>query len=213
MTPGRNRGYRETPRRPPGHDRAASLDPAPGDLELVQAFLNTLRLKPKGDDLAGPRALADWLSRHGLLPAGFELDRDHVARARDARSGLRTLLAANSGANLDEGAVERLDQAAIGARAQARFDRDGSSRFELVSRDFDDALGTILGMAHAALGRDDWRAFKLCAHPECRRAFFDFTKAGNAKWCTRRCGNKARAKAWRRAQKAAGLKWNGHTYS
>ena len=86
MSPGRNRGYRETPRRPAG-----------------QAFLNTLRLKPRSDELAGPRALSNWLSRHGLLPAGFALDPDDVARARDARAGLRALLAANSGASLDQG--------------------------------------------------------------------------------------------------------------
>ncbi len=192
---GRNKGYKEEPRRPAAHSRVSSPIPAPDGLGLVQAFLNTV------DELTTPGRLSAWLSRNGILPSGTELTRADVERACDARSGLRALAAANSGRTLDDASIAKLDRAAVGARAQVRFDRDGTSRFELISRNLDDALGTLFGLVHVARSAGKWPAFKLCAHPNCRRAFFDFTKSRNGKWCTRRCGYKIRAKAQRRAVK------------
>ncbi len=192
----RSSGYPEDPRRPPGQSRVSSPIPAPGDLELVQAFLNTVT--PKMDELETPAHLSAWLARNGLLPAGTRLTPEDLERARTARAGLHALSLANSGRSLDDAALAGLDRAAIGARAQIRFDRDGSSRFEHISRDLDDALGTLFGIVHVARCEHKWSALKLCAHPECRRAFYDFTKSHNGKWCTSRCGNKIRAKANRR---------------
>ena len=140
------RGVKEEPRRPPGLSRISSPIPAPGGLELVQAFVNTA--SPASDELRTPRGLSDWLSRNGLLPAGTELTKADLERARDARTGLRALLVTNGGGRLNNSAVARLDRATVGARAQIRFDRHGTSRFELISRDLDDALGVLLGNRH-----------------------------------------------------------------
>ena len=198
----KQRGVKEKPQTPPGHERISSPIPAPGDLEIVQAFLNTVSFgKKKTDELKSPRNLADWLSRLGLLPSGTKLTADDLTRARDVRTGLRALLLANNGYGLDEDAVERLDRAAMGARAQVRFEHDGKSRLERVSRDFDDALGTLLGAIHAAQSAGVWPRFKACAAPECRAAFYDFSKGRLGKWCTKRCGDKVRARAFRRTDK------------
>ena len=45
------------------------LQPAPGDLGIVHALLNTVNRKSGKDELESPRAVADWLARHGLLAA------------------------------------------------------------------------------------------------------------------------------------------------
>ncbi|MEM7353668.1 MAG: CGNR zinc finger domain-containing protein [Acidobacteriota bacterium] len=195
----KRKGVKEKSRTPPGESRAAGPIPAPGDLQVVQAFLNTVQFETGKDELATPRDLADWLSRNGLLPAGSELAAADLGRARDARAGLRALFTAQAG-EVDEQAMSRLDRAAAGARAQVRFDRDGTTRLEHVSRDFDDALGTLLGLVHAARCAGQWPAFKICAHSRCRNAFYDFTKSCNGKWCSRRCGDKVRAKTFRRKQ-------------
>lgn len=194
----RPKGYKEKSRTPPGQSRDTQAMSAPGELALVQAFLNTVRFEPKGDELTTPRGLSDWLSRNGLLPAGTELSADDVARARDARFGLRALVAAHGVYELNEEAVTALDRAAIGARAQVRFGLDGS-RLELISRDFDDALGTLLGIVHAAEAAGKWPAMKTCADPECRQAFYDYTKSLNGKWCCKRCGARIRARAHRKS--------------
>ena len=47
--------------------RAAGLLEAPGDLELVQAFLNTAARDRHPDLLASPEGLGLWLERRGLL--------------------------------------------------------------------------------------------------------------------------------------------------
>ncbi len=148
--------------------------------------------------LRTPRDLAALLSRQGLLPAGSQLTDADLERARSVRHGLRMLAWANGGREVDTDAVARLDQAAAGARAQVRFDPDGTSRLEPVSRDFDDALGTLLGFVHEAQREGKWKSFKLCSNGECHTAFFDFTKSCTGKWCTRRCGERIRARASRR---------------
>lgn len=207
--PGRSRGYREEARRPPGQSRDASVIPAPGRLEILQELLNTLNGPDGTDALQSPLDLSDWLSKKGLLPAGLELDGADLERARAVRAGLRALVRVHgrTGKALgepDPEAVARLDRAAVGARAQVRFDRDGSSRFDLVSRTFEDALGALLAIVHMAQADGTWSALKVCAHPRCRQVFFDFTKGSNGKWCTRRCGDKIRAQTHRRRQKAKG---------
>lgn len=83
-----------------------------------------------------------------------------------------------------------------------RFDRDGTTRLERVSRDFDDALGTLLGFVHEAQSAGTWPRFKACASGECRAAFYDFSKGRLGKWCTKRCGDKIRARAFRKAERS-----------
>ncbi len=197
----KRRGVKEPARVPPGQDRIATPIPAPGGLEVVQAILNTLDVKAETDELRTPAALAALLSRHGLLASGVELGRKDLERALQVRRGLRSLLLAHSGGEADEEAVASLDRAALGARAQVRFDRDGNSRLEPAGGDFDEALGTLLGFVHEARCTGKWPSFKLCANGECRRSFFDFTKSRTGKWCTRRCGERVRARAFRRSGK------------
>ncbi len=194
---GRNK-YREPPRVPAGQDRGSSPLPALGQLEMVRAWVNTLQARSGGDELATPKDLSTWLARQSLLPTGTPLSQADLERARQVRAGLRAVMRSHGGGELDEAAVSRLDEAVIGARAQVRFERDGTTRLELISRDFDGALGTLLAIVHAARLDDTWPALKLCHHPDCQRAFFDYTKSRNGRWCTRRCGNKIRATAHRR---------------
>jgi hypothetical protein len=74
---------------------------APGDLEIVQAFVNTKpRWKRKKDELSSPGALGAWLTRHRLLTGSVELTQDDLRRALDVRDGIHALLKANNGAEL-----------------------------------------------------------------------------------------------------------------
>lgn len=197
-------GVKEKPQSPPGEERVTSPIPAPGGLEIVQAFLNTVDFKKgkkKTDVLSTPRDLGDWLSLQGLLPSGMKLSEADLERAWDVRDGLRWLLMVNNGYDPDEEKVLKLDRAAMGARAQVRFERDGTTRLELICRDFDDALGTLLGFVYAAQSAGVWSRFKACANAECRAAFYDFSKGRLGRWCTKRCGDKIRARAFRRSDR------------
>ena len=84
-------------KKPPPKNRdprwRSGAEPAPGDLKLVQAFVDTAAHGGAGDELASPRALADWLRRWELPGAGDELDAADLERARAARAGLAAMVA------------------------------------------------------------------------------------------------------------------------
>lgn len=203
----KKRGVKEKSRTPPGEDRISSPIPAPGGLAVVQSFLNTFDFKKRHDQLATPRDLSDWMSRQGILPAGTRLTKEDLSRALAARAGLCALIMAQNGYKIGEKWVAKLDRAGMGARSQVRFEPDGTTRIELVSRHFDDALGTLLGLVHAAQAAKIWPRFKACANRECHAAFYDFSKGGQGRWCTKRCGDRIRAREFRRKRKHDG--WLG----
>ncbi len=58
----------------PRPNRLQEVRPAPGELRLVQAFLNTADFVTGTDELAGLGELASWLERHMLLPPEPELE-------------------------------------------------------------------------------------------------------------------------------------------
>ena len=179
--------------------RIAAPEPAPGELDLVQAFVNTMGRKAKTDALATPQRLSEWLTRRGLLPAGTQLSKADHGRALDVRDGIHELVAARGGAELDERVMARLDNAVRGARPQIRFDRDGTSRFE--PQGLDEALGQLIALVVMARLSGLWDRFKVCANPGCRAIFYDHSNKRTTKWCTRRCGDLIRARKYRRGEK------------
>src|SRR3954469_9413246 len=94
--------------RQPG-DRPA----APGDLSLVQSFINSRwdLDKELREQLSSPSELARWLAERGLLEPGTRLTRADLSRAHSAREGLRALLFINNGAAAKQVEIERLNNA------------------------------------------------------------------------------------------------------
>ena len=84
--------------------QAGGREPAPGELGLVQAFVNShwdLEGDHGGELLHSPAALAAWLSGRGLLPDGTRLTRSDLRRALAVREGLRALLTRHGGEPVD----------------------------------------------------------------------------------------------------------------
>lgn len=191
-------------RRPGGRrtgDIAGAAAPAPGELELVQAFVNTATPRATAEELRGPRDLARWLSRRGLTSAAAELTDEDLRRAVAAREALRSLLWANNEGELDAGAYDRLDRAVSDARFRLRFDRDGTVRFEPVAEGLDAALGTLLEIVAASRLEGRWPRLKACADAECRGVYYDSSRNGKNKWCTQRCGSRIRGREYRRSER------------
>ncbi len=168
---------------------------------IVQALANTAGPGVKKDPLASPEGVARWLARHRLLAAGSELGEDHRRRIVEARWAVRALLAANSGADLDPDAVPRLEAATAPARLRLTFDDGGPAGCVGAEQGFDDALGHLMAVIARARIEDRWQLFKLCARVDCRRAFWDFSQNHNARYCTRRCADRERTRAYRRRAK------------
>ncbi len=174
---------------------------APGQLEIVQAFVNTAPTDGQADALASPAALGRWLSRRGYLAAGAEVSANDLKRTREARAALRDLLAAKTRGELDAEAAARLEQAAGHAHCRPTCDDGGPVGFAPAGPDLDGALGVILAAFVVARGTVHWPHFRLCARQTCRRAFYDASRSRTGRWCTSRCGNRVRGAAYRRSKK------------
>ena len=124
----------------------SDVPPAPADLKIVQAFVDTVRLA--SDPLASPQSFADWLVLWELAGAGLELTDADLERARSARAGLRALLAGNSGRKVDAKAVAALDRASA-TPYRLRFAADLPSRYEPRGDGLDGPLGRLLQIVAA----------------------------------------------------------------
>ena len=178
---------------------------APGDLNHIRRFVNTLDLEDMTDDIAEPAALRHWLAERDLIDEHAELTEADVRQAHAVREALRKLLLANNGDPVDPVAVETVNAAAKGAELQVRFSADGSARLEPVRTGIDAAIGRLLAIAFRAMADGTWPRLKACAfHDRCEWAFYDWSKNRTGTWCDMAvCGNRAKAKAYRERQRGA----------
>src|SRR4051812_14465331 len=177
---------------------------APGDLNHIRRFVNTLDLEDRSDAIAEPEALRDWLAERGLIDDRAELTAADVRQAHAVREALRKLLLANNGDPLDPSAVEALNAAAKGAELQLRVAPDGSARLAPVRTGIDEAIGRLLAIVHTAMADGTWTRLKACAlHDTCEWAFYDWTKNQSGTWCDMKvCGNRSKARAYRERKRA-----------
>ena len=174
--------------------------PAPGALELVQAFVNTVDREHGPDLLDDDPGLQDWLERR-MLPA--DLAPGDRERARAVREALRAVLLANNGEPRDPTAQDALERAARRARLEPAFPPDGAT---LVPRadGVDAALGRILATAFTAMLDGSWARLKACPRDVCGWAFYDRSTNASATWCSMRvCGGRVKAGAYYRRRRAA----------
>lgn len=178
---------------------------APGDLRIVQDFVNTAATDQSDERLKNRTDLADFLVKSRLLPQGTPLTDEDLERALDVRLGLRALLHVNRGGQLSEPTVERLDRAATPAPLQVRFDADGRSRMEPSAQGYDGALAQLLAIVVEAQRDGQWLRLKECANPGCRRAFYDASRSHVSRWCSGRCSNFVHGRLYRRRHEKRGL--------
>src|SRR5258706_11610755 len=98
-SPGQEAG-RSGARRPGSQQRAGRqpvIGPAPGRLEQVRAFVNTLDVEAGTDELSSPPPLAARLTAPGLIGSAADAGtRDDLPLPLPARGGLREILPAHS---------------------------------------------------------------------------------------------------------------------
>lgn len=160
---------------------------APGALEHVRAFVNTLDVEDELDDLGA------WLAGQGVSTSAAE-----TAWAAGVREALRALLLANNGIEGDlRAAAETLDRAARRVRLTVRFDQ-GTPRVVSEADGVEQVVGHLLAIVAAAAAEGTWDRLKVCRAEDCRWAFYDHARNHSRTWCSMAvCGNRAKARAFR----------------
>ena len=178
----------------PGDSQAA-----PGDLERVRQFINTLDLESGEDELAGPEQASAWLKQNRLLhPDDTPLSRSEWDRIIHAREALRSLLRTHGGERLDPAALELLDREARRGFLLVRFSEDDDFELEPGVEGLDGALARIFATVHTAAIDGSWPLLKICGNDGCRWAFFDHSRNHSGVWCSMAsCGNRMKARAYR----------------
>ncbi len=190
----------DVPRQP--HTDADSTPRAPGELELVRAFLSV------HDHVYGTRdslppstsTIAWWLRERGLI-VEERPDEADLRWAADVLEALRSRVRENMGAAGDPEAIRTLDDAARASGLSVHFGSEGLAPTVGGVRG---AIGRILAVAFVSELDGTWSRFKMCSSRDCRSVFWDRSKNRSGRWCTMKdCGNRAKVRAYRERERSA----------
>jgi hypothetical protein len=175
---------------------------APGQLGLVQSFLNTEHLETGRDDFADLPSTEAWLAVQRLVSPGTKFDDADRRHLVDIRGALHALVEANGPANGGSGTqlrgVTTLNEAARRVRLGVRLHPDDGYRLMAEGVGIDRPIGELLIAVTSAMAAGSWTRLKVCANGECQQAFYDVSKNRSGRWCSMaRCGNRAKGRAYR----------------
>src|ERR1700694_887861 len=177
--------------------------PAPGDLALVQSFINTVDLRPLKDQLRHPAALKGWFAARGLLGKNERLNQSDLRHAIEVREALRDLLSISADGKPSQAALQILNRAARGAQLLVQFNNDGSAALAPATSGVDGALGRLLAVTARAVLDGSWQRLKACEDPMCRWAYYDSSRNRSGNWCDMTtCGNRVKARRYRNRRQA-----------
>lgn len=188
----------ETPFRGAAPIQPGGRAPAPGQLALVQSFLNSHY--GLGDDHGAelwdsPASLKAWLRRRELISAKARVGQPELRHGLEIREGLRWLAA--GGAVSDQGQrLRELNAACVGAGVELRFDAAGAPHFVPGSAGtFTAAVGLILGITAGSMIDGRWARLKICPGIHCGWVFYDGSRNRTGRWCSMAvCGGRAKAR-------------------
>jgi predicted RNA-binding Zn ribbon-like protein len=161
---------------------------APGRLELVRRFANTLDEEHGREVLHSAAQLRKLLLELGLIDRGARVTSGDLERAHELRDTLRRLALANNGVGTD---------VTLEATLTVRVDdRDGV--LEPVERDVDGAFADLVGIVYTAMADGSWSRLKACRRDVCHWLFYDRSRNRSAVWCQMAvCGNRTKTRAYR----------------
>ena len=182
-------------------DYLADVEPAPGRLEVLQRFLNTVAPEWKQEMLHSPQRLRVVLAELDLVLPAASVSADDLRRALELREALRALVLANNGIPAAPVAEHVVEQAAAGGLG-IRF-VDGVPRLVGSERGVAGALATLAGIVAEAAASGTWPRLKACPAEACGWVFYDRSRNRSGRWCDSTvCGNRAKTRAYRRRRRA-----------
>jgi predicted RNA-binding Zn ribbon-like protein len=177
---------------------------APGELRLVQRFINTNDREEGSDLFDDSAAIRAWMLEQGLdTPAAItERERKRVVEFREA---LRTLAAANNGRPPEQTAIDVLNRFAAGLAVRVRLDAGAHAQLEARGQGIDAMLARLLAIVTAAQFSGSWQRLKACSRDKCQWVFYDRSRNRSGAWCEMGiCGSREKAMAYYRRRRGGG---------
>jgi predicted RNA-binding Zn ribbon-like protein len=176
---------------------------APGRLETVRAFVNTLDMARGPERLQRPADARDWFVSQGLAIPGLRLGSSGLARTLGLREAIRSLLLANGGAPEVPSARMALNDVAARAGLLPQLAAENcGTELVVTSQGLDAALGRLVAVAFEAVTAGNWMRLRAC--PTCHWAFYDTSRNRSSRWCDMAvCGNRAKQRAFSQRRRRA----------
>jgi predicted RNA-binding Zn ribbon-like protein len=170
---------------------ATEADAAPGALDLLRVFVNTLDYPDGADQLGTPQQAAEWCRRHGLPLVTNQRDTE---RLRAFREALRELLFANNGAADAAEAWEWMRPFLASARFALALGPAYFPALEPAGSAAGRTISALLAIVYEAVGNGTFARLRACRKSTCRFAYYDRSKNGSRAWCSMAvCGNREKA--------------------
>jgi hypothetical protein len=169
---------------------------APGELRLVQRYLNTWNHEfPSDWDRlgSGPKA-TQWLVSARLIRRGEQVTDREAEQLRAIRDALRDVLGYEPDGT---GPALRVLADAADVCVKVGFGPGGDTMLEAARAGTEGAIGRLLIRVHEAHLTGRWQRLKACR--QCGWAFYDRSKNRSSSWCAMAiCGNRIKNRNYRR---------------
>jgi predicted RNA-binding Zn ribbon-like protein len=167
---------------------------APGELELVRRFCNSINRENGAERFHTPAALDRWLVSERCLPV--HPSRAALQRVIALRESLHRLVVANA-TGVDDGAAwDALAAVAGDVSFRVTRDRD-AAELRPTGSAVDVLIGRLVATVLAARRDGIWARLKACRN--CHWVVFDPSKNRSSRWCSMTaCGGRHNAREYRR---------------
>jgi predicted RNA-binding Zn ribbon-like protein len=172
---------------------------APGELEFVRRFCNSINRENGAERFATADSLDRWLVSEGAEPV--RASPSGLARVIRLREALHLLVVANATRVDDSGAWDEL--VAVADDVEFRLSRSARSiELRPTGSGLDLLIGRILGAVLEASRTSSWSRLKACRN--CHWVVFDPSKNHSSRWCSMTaCGGRHNAREYRRRTRSA----------
>jgi hypothetical protein len=172
---------------------------SPGQLAVIQGFVNTLNIETGIDDIGSKELLKKWLVFHGLLKPADRVSFADFRTTISLREALRSLLLTNNGNTFEPSSLKNLNKLFSKFPLAVYCERDGKPSLISSKRGMAGVFGFILSQVIQAVNDGTWSQLKACSDTNCQWAFYDNSKNHSGKWCAMSvCGSREKARAYRR---------------
>jgi predicted RNA-binding Zn ribbon-like protein len=176
--------------------------PAPAELALLQAFVNTHRYAAHADELDTLTSARRWLSATG--PGRHKLDIEQLRELSILRETIRTLLLSHAGHEPIAASAAQLDRILGNAVVYLVIDHVGRAAPVARGRGLEWFMNQLAVQILTASLSGTWPRMKACGNDECRVAFYDHSRNGTARYCTSaQCANRVRQRTFRKRAAAS----------